>query len=62
MLIKLILEACKAKMDWLRALLAVNKILLKVILGKTVIVILEQRLSQCYVTAKLELCNYCRVH
>ena len=31
MLIKLILEAHKAKIDWLRAQLAVNKILLKVI-------------------------------
>ena len=44
-------------MDWLQALLVVNKILLKVISGKTVIVILEQRLSQCYLIAELELCN-----
>ena len=32
-------------MNWLQALLAVNEILLKVIPGKTEIVILEQRLS-----------------
>ena len=44
-------------MDWLQALLVVSKILLKVISGKTVIVILEQRLSQCYLIAELELCN-----
>ena len=31
--------------------------LLKVISGKTVIIILEQRLSQCYLTAELELHN-----
>ena len=42
-------------MDWLRALLAVNEILQKVISGKTVIVILEQQLSQCYLTTQLEL-------
>ena len=52
---KLILEARKAKMDWLRALLAVNEILLKVISGKAVIVILDR--SQCYLTAELELRN-----
>ena len=53
MLIKLILEVHKAKMDWLQALLAVNEIMLKVISGKTVIVILEQQLSLCYLTADL---------
>ena len=42
LLIKLILEAGKAKIDWLRARWAVNEILLKVISGKTVLVILEQ--------------------
>ena len=41
----IILEARKAKMNWLQALLAVNEILLKAIPGKTEIVILEQRLS-----------------
>ena len=55
MLIKLILEARKAKTNWLQALLAVNEILLKVISGKTIIVILEQQLSQCYLTVELEL-------
>ena len=43
-------------MDWLQAPLAVSKILLKVISIKTVIVILEQRLSKCLV-AELELRN-----
>ena len=44
MLIKLILEPRKAKIDWLQARLAVNEILLKVFhAGETVIVILEQR-------------------
>ena len=43
MLIKLILETHNAKIDWLRAQLAVAKILLKVISGKTVIVIFEQQ-------------------
>ena len=38
MLIKLILEARNAKIDWLRAQLAVNEIS-----GKTVIIILEQQ-------------------
>ena len=38
----IILEAHKAKMNWLQALLAVNEILLKAIPGKTEIVILEQ--------------------
>ena len=33
MLIKLILEVRKAKIDWLRARLAINNVLLKVILG-----------------------------
>ena len=42
---KIILEARKAKMNWLQALLAVNEILLKVIPEKTEIVIFEQRLS-----------------
>ena len=57
LLIKLILEACEAKMDSLRALLAVNDILLKVISGKTVIFILEQRLSLFSLAAELELGN-----
>ena len=35
----IILEARKAKMNWLQALLAVNEILLKVIPGKTEIVL-----------------------
>ena len=48
MLIKLILEVHKAKMDWLQAQLAVNEIMLEVISGKTVIVILEQQLSLFY--------------
>ena len=39
MVIKLIIGECKAKIDWLRAQLAVNEILLKVISGKTVMVI-----------------------
>ena len=45
MLIKLILEAHMAKIDinWLQAQLAVTKILLKVISGKTVIVIFEKQ-------------------
>ena len=45
MLIKLILEVRKAKIDWLQTRLAVNEILLikKVISGKIVIIILEQR-------------------
>ena len=42
MVIKVLLEAHKAKIDWLRTRVAVNEILLKVISGKTVIVILEQ--------------------
>ena len=45
----LILEACKAKMNWLQALLAVNEILLKVIPGKTQIV-----LYHCYLILELE--------
>ena len=45
MLIKIILEVRKAKIDWLQTRLAVNEILLikKVISGKIVIIILEQR-------------------
>ena len=42
MLIKLILEVRKAKIDWLQVRLAVSEILLEVISGKTVIVILKQ--------------------
>ena len=45
MLIKLIFEMRKAKMDWLQArfmLIGCKEILLKVISGKAVIVILEQ--------------------
>ena len=34
MIIKLILEACKAKINWLRVWLALNEILLKVISRK----------------------------
>ena len=41
MLIKLILGAGKAKIDWLQAQLAFTEILLKVISGKTLIVIFE---------------------
>ena len=41
MLIKLLLKACKTKIDWLRAQLAVTEILLKVIPGKTIVVILN---------------------
>ena len=44
-------------MDSLRALLTVNEILLKVISGKTVIFIFEQRLSQFSLTAELQLGN-----
>ena len=40
-MIKLILEAYKAKIDWLRARLVVNKILLKVISGKTATVMIS---------------------
>ena len=43
MLVKLILEARKAKIDWLRAQLAITEILLKGISGKIVIVIPEQQ-------------------
>ena len=39
MLIKLILEANKAKIDWLQVQFAATKILFKVISGKTVIII-----------------------
>ena len=41
MFMKLILEVHKAKINWLRAQLAVTEILLKVISGKTVMVILN---------------------
>ena len=41
MFMKLILGARKAKINWLRAQLAVTEILLKVISGKTVMVILK---------------------
>ena len=60
MLIKLIFKARMAKMDWLRARfmsIGCNEILLKVISGKTVIVILEQRLSQCYLAVDFWLHN-----
>jgi len=50
MLIKLILEARKAKIDWL---MTVTEIPLHVILERyTVIVILEQQQLQCYLTSE----------